>query len=119
MKILSSSPVIHVSDFERALDYYTTVLGFTIDFKLEAYAGLLYNEILLYICGPDNDGLKKTPGTAEICFDCDEVDNYLETIRRRGALISYPIGDRYYGIRDFAVDDPDGNTLVFGKNISG
>ncbi|OCX53241.1 hypothetical protein BEL04_02745 [Mucilaginibacter sp. PPCGB 2223] len=118
MKILSTAPVIHVSNFEQALQYYTAVLGFTVDFKLPAYAGLLLGDTLIYISGPDNGGLHKTPGSGHCCFDCDEVDGYFDELNRRSALISFPIGDRFYGMRDFAVDDHDGNTLIFGKYVN-
>ncbi|HEY0272311.1 MAG TPA: VOC family protein [Chitinophaga sp.] len=33
MKALGCTIVIHVSDLPRALQYYTTVLGFTEDFR--------------------------------------------------------------------------------------
>jgi len=36
----------------------------------------------------------------------------------RGVAIVEPIGDRDYGMRDFAVTDPDGHRLVFGQEIS-
>lgn len=61
--------------------------------------------------------MKKAPGNAHFCIDCDEVDEYYNLISEKDALISVPIADRQYGVRDFAVNDPDGNTLVFGKAI--
>lgn len=114
MKALSTTPVIHVSDFNRALEYYTTILGFTEDFRLEAYAGLVRDNIIIYINGPANQGIQKTPGQTLFCIDCDEVDTYFDAISGKDALILGPPADQFYGVRDFAVNDPDGNTLVFG-----
>lgn len=37
---------------------------------------------------------------------------------KKGAAITVPLDKRPYGMRDFAVDDLDGNTLVFGKAIT-
>ena len=37
----------------------------------------------------------------------------------RGAWIIVPPADRAYGMRDFNVLDPDGNTLVFGMSLAG
>jgi hypothetical protein len=34
-------------------------------------------------------------------------------------MILQPPGDRPYGMRDFDVDDPDGNRLTFGMGIGG
>lgn len=117
MKTLTTSVVIHVSDFNRAIKYYTAILGFTEDFKLEAYAGLVLDGVAIHLSGPANPGMKKALGGAHFCIEVDEVDTYFNTISRKGALIAVPLEDRYYGMRDFAVNDPDGNTLVFGKTI--
>lgn len=118
MKTLSSSVVVHVSDFDRALTYYTDVLGFVEDFKLEAYAGLVLDNVCIHISGPANPGRHKTPGSAHFCIECDEVDDYFDTISKKGAFISIALEDRFYDMRDFAVNDHDGNTIVFGKAIT-
>jgi uncharacterized glyoxalase superfamily protein PhnB len=118
MKALSSTVVIHVSDFDRALNYYTTVLGFTEDFKITDYAGLILDNVLIHLNGPSSGGMKKAPGTAHFCIDCDEVDTYFDAISKKGALVVVPPEDRFYGVRDFAVNDHDGNTLVFGCAIA-
>ena len=118
MKALSSTIVIHVSDLNRALDYYTAVLGFREDFKLAEYAGLFLDNVSIHLSGPASSGMKKTPGNAHFCIDCDEVNTYFDAISAKGALIAVPLGDRYYGMRDFAVNDHDGNTLVFGRAIA-
>lgn len=119
MKALNTSVVVHVSDLDRALNYYTAILGFAEDFKLEAYAGLVLDNVCIHLCGPANQGKKKAPGSAHFCIECDEIDNYFDTISKKGALIDVPVEDRNYGMRDFAVNDHDGNTLVFGKAIAG
>ncbi|MRG48639.1 VOC family protein [Chitinophaga sp. SYP-B3965] len=117
MKALSTSVVIHVSDLDRALNYYKDTLGFREDFKLEAYAGLELDNVFIHLSGPANPGRKKTPGSAHFCIECDEVDDYFDTISKKGAFIDVPLEDRFYGMRDFAVNDHDGNTLVFGKAL--
>lgn len=49
------------------------------------------------------------------------VDHYWKLAHEIGAEIIIPIGDRYYGLRDFTIADPDGfgvrfaSTLVAGK----
>ena len=46
---------------------------------------------------------------------CDEVDQYFKDISIKGAVTEVTIDDRSYGMRDFAIKDPDGNILMFGK----
>lgn len=118
MKAFSSATVIHVSDFKSALDYYTRILGFTFDFEFGEYAGLFIDEVFIHISGSENPGRKKPTGSAHLCIDIDQVDEYYQRLTENGAIISVTLEDRVYGMRDFAVDDPDGNTLVFGQAIS-
>lgn len=118
MKAFSSATVIHVSDFKSALDYYTKVLGFTFDFEFGEYAGLFIDEVFIHLSGSGNPGRKKPAGTAHLCIDIDNVDAYYQRLSENGAIISVTLEDREYGMRDFAVDDPDGNTLVFGQAIA-
>lgn len=117
MKALSSTAVIHVSDLNRAGKYYTDILGFKPDFEFGDYWGLTFGEICIHLSGPKNQGTKKAPGSAHVCFDCDDVNAYYDDIVKNGALIDAPIADRVYGVRDFSVNDGDGNTLVFGMAI--
>lgn len=118
MKALNSTVVIHVSDLNRALTYYTETLGFLEDFRVHEYVGLVLNNVCVHLSGPANPGRKKAPGSSHFCIECDEVDNYFNIISSRGAFIDVPLDDRFYGMRDFAVNDHDGNTLVFGKVIT-
>jgi catechol 2,3-dioxygenase-like lactoylglutathione lyase family enzyme len=118
MKTLSTTPVIHVTDLQNAVSYYTTILGLKFDFKFGDYAGLTYGDLGIHLSGPASPGIKKLPGNAHFCIDCDEVDAYYHEISKKGALINVSIDDRHYGVRDFAVNDHDGNTLVFGAAIN-
>jgi predicted enzyme related to lactoylglutathione lyase len=117
MKALTLTVVIPVSDLENAIQYYTKVLGFTFDFIFGDYAGLFTGKANIHLSGPDNQGIKKTPGSALCVIDCDDVDTYYNLLKEKGANISVPIANRVYGVRDFSIDDHDGNTIVFCKAI--
>lgn len=118
MKALSSSVVVHVTDLARSLNYYVDILGFSQDFKVDEYVGLVLGNVCIHLSGPNNPGRKKMPGGAHFCVECDEVDDYFATVSNKGAFIDIPLEDRFYGMRDFALNDHDGNTLVFGKVIN-
>lgn len=117
MKAINSSVVIHVSDLNRALSYYKDTLGFVEDFRVHEYVGLTLDNVCIHLSGPGNQGKKKAPGSSHFCIECEEVDKYFNTISSKGAFIDVPLDDRFYGMRDFAVNDHDGNTLVFGEVI--
>lgn len=118
MKAFNSATVIHVSNFRNSLDYYTKILGFNFDFEFGEYAGLYMDQVFIHISGPGNAGQKKPEGSAHLCIDLDDADGYYQRLSSNGAIISITLADRDYGMRDFAVNDPDGNTLVFGSAIT-
>ena len=43
------------------------------------------------------------------------VDEYWKPANEIGAQIIIPVADRYYGLRDFTIADPDGFGLRFGS----
>lgn len=45
------------------------------------------------------------------------VDDYWQLARDVGARIIVPIGDRYYGLRDFTIADPDGIGVRFASTL--
>ena len=115
MRASQSAAVFSVSDFSAALAFYRDVLGFTVEFEFGEYAGVKTGEAILHLSG----GNPKPPGSGHVYFFCDEVDDYLETIRQAGATIRRDIEDASYGMRDFEVEDPDGNILSFGCDSAG
>jgi len=52
---------------------------------------------------------------ANIRVMVSRVDDYRQLAREIGARIIVPIGDRYYGLRDFTIADPDGFGVRFAS----
>jgi len=47
-----------------------------------------------------------------------KVDDCWQLALECGAPIVIPIGDRYYGLRDFTIADPDGFGIRFATNLT-
>ena len=47
------------------------------------------------------------------------VDEYWTLAKKMGAQIIIPISDRYYGLRDFTIADPDGFGVRFASVLQG
>ena len=50
---------------------------------------------------------------ANIRIMVPNVDHYWNLVKETGAQIVIPIADRYYGLRDFIISDPDGFGIRF------
>src|SRR5580692_425182 len=111
------SPVLHVSDLNAAIAFYTGVLGCSEEFRWEDfYAGLVLGKAHLNLAkgsGPFN----RPVGGANLYFCLDsaaDVDAYYADIVAKGARVDKEPKDYPYGMRDFVAFDPDGNMLSFG-----
>ena len=115
MTAFNAIPVLPVRNLAAAVAYYLEVLGFTKAFQFEKYAGVEYGEVKLHLW----EGARKPAGSAEAYLLCDEVDAYFAEITGRGARTLNEPRDYPYGMRDFNLEDPDGNILTFGCEVKG
>jgi catechol 2,3-dioxygenase-like lactoylglutathione lyase family enzyme len=110
-------PIITVRDVKRATSFYVDVLGFSVDFETGApdfVTGLFKDAVQVMLIGSDGVNVRQRPGTANVNFFADEVDDLFSACRNAAVEVIVEPGDRDYGQRDFAIRDPDGNVLVFG-----
>jgi len=114
MKTHGSATTFHVADLEKSLAFYTLVLGFAERFRFGDYAGVEHGEVQIHLSGPKSMN-KRAVGQGGIYIFCDDVDAYYAEITGRGATAQAPPRDYEYGMRDFAVEDPDGNLVGFGQ----
>ncbi len=107
---------LFVRDLPLALAFYTS-LGFELvraegDFALCAWEG---HEFMLDQ-RPDLPPVPSHP-PANLRVLVPDVDARWAQARALGVQVLQPIGDRYYGLRDFTILDPDGYGLRFASYL--
>lgn len=115
------SPTFHVADMRRSLVFFEGRLGFRCTFKLDDD---LHPEIPYAIVERDRVELHlqlrpAAAGTSSCYITVDDADAIWVEVQKAGVRVLRPIEDSNYGMRDFNVADPDGNTLGFGQSIAG
>ncbi|MBZ4189408.1 VOC family protein [Niabella beijingensis] len=113
-----SATIFSVSDLEASIKYYTGVLGFAVDWRYGTLSCLKCGNVLIQLSAPGVGINRRATGEGNVYIFCDEVDQYFHDIITKGAFVLVELADRKYGMRDFAIRDPDGNTLSFGKEIA-
>lgn len=109
----TTNPVLPVADLARAEAFYSA-LGFSVTRYDDAYAwvGSCGWEIVhLALSEPGR------AGHAGAYVHVDDVDDWhvaLSALDVDGVV--GPVADRPWGMREFEVADPDGNTVRFGRN---
>lgn len=119
MKPTGSNAVFHVTDIENSIDFYSTKLGFQVDFKYgnpASYAGLSNGNVCLHISS--GYPYKNNTGHGNLYLFYPEVDNLYNKLVKEGVNFYCHIGDRDYGLRDFAIKDPDDNQIGIGAELS-
>jgi catechol 2,3-dioxygenase-like lactoylglutathione lyase family enzyme len=116
MKTFGAATTFHVSNLDTSLLFYTSKLGFTERFRFGDYAGVEYGDIQIHLSGPGATN-KRQIGQGGIYIFCDTVDSYFSEVTSKGASVQYAPKDYEYGMRDFVIEDPDGNLIGIGQEI--
>ena len=115
----SLAAIFQVGDLPEALAFYTDVLGFEIAWTWgdpPSYASVCRDRVEINLGAP-KQGEATAPRAAYITVT--NIDAYYAGLCARGAVVTVPIGDRDYGMRDFTIADPSGNTISYGQAIAG
>jgi catechol 2,3-dioxygenase-like lactoylglutathione lyase family enzyme len=116
------TPFLHVPDLQKALDFFTDILGFTVPFRQPGYA-YIHRETVGFrlLEGPAGE---IGPGRRRFAYyiDVSDVDAlYAELKPRLDTLPPDDVhgpADKPYGQRELLVLAPDGELIVFGMAVS-
>ena len=81
------------------------------------YAGVERDEVTIHLQAAHKT--KRHVGQGAMNVFVTEVDALYEELKARGARVLNAPKDYAYGMRDFDVDDLDGNRLTFGMGTEG
>ena len=111
-----SVPILFSSDVRKSIEYYTEVLGFDSKWEWDdppSFGGVSKNGVEIFFC-KDGQG---HPGTW-MAIMVDDVDQYHEIIKSKGAEILSPPEDKEWHLREMLVQDPDQHILRFGEHVT-
>ncbi len=118
---LTVEPRLHVLDLGTALSFYRDVLGFepTALFPPQqpTFAMLRRGRACLQLGGPEGRRAVDAPSTCTLWIDVTDCTALHQHLRGH-VRIEWGPEVYFYGRREFAVRDPDGNLLVFSEETS-
>ncbi len=117
---------IVVRDIRRSVDFYRR-LGFDLLRDGGDFVELTWEEHRLFLAELSafhdvSEVALPAPPTfplANVRVMVPNVDGYWRLANELGARVIVPIADRYYGLRDFTLADPDGFGIRFASNLEG
>lgn len=121
------TPTLKVADMEETVRFYTEVLGFEPLFTLPGPDGSLIHASLRRgdadlmfgpVCdtqphdlGPRGRGV----GLYATVGDDEDIDAFYAQVKAAGAAVVQEPTDQFWGMRDWAIEDPDGYVLFLSK----
>jgi uncharacterized glyoxalase superfamily protein PhnB len=113
--LCAAAPVLVVQDVLRSVEHYRDTLGFRVEFTYGEpvfYAGVVRDDVVIHLQAASET--KRHPGHGGINIFVTDVDALYRELTSRGARTLNEPKNYDYGMRDFDVQDLDGNHLCFG-----
>lgn len=111
---------VHVTDMDRALDYYTRVLGLVLHKDTAAeghpgprtlWIGFAEGRAILVLAGRPPGWPEGPGGFTGIILDVDDAERTYEELQERGAIFSRPLRRGPHAWQAILAD-PDGNEFL-------
>lgn len=115
------TPFLHVADLQKALDFFTDILGFNVLFRQDGYA-YIHRETVGFRLLQAED-CEVSPGRRRFAYYIDVRDVDALYAEPKPKLDTLPPGDVHgpadkpYGQRELLVLAPDGELIAFGMAI--
>ncbi|MBK8208119.1 MAG: VOC family protein [Planctomycetes bacterium] len=112
-RLLEIAPAFAVRDLEAMCEFYGKLLGLEPTYKTDVYAVLRNGSVQLHLY-PQRDGMNAGQGSAYVFVE--GVDDVYATAQDIAQVI-HPLKNQEYGLRDFLMQDPEGNRVGIAQRL--
>jgi uncharacterized glyoxalase superfamily protein PhnB len=129
MKVQKLTPNLVVRNVAASMEFYRSVLGFQPAITVPEQAPYVFGSV---VNGPVeiffNDqktvaedypalGARPIGGSLTLFIEVEGIEELLSAVKASGAKITMPLKDQFYGMREFAFEDPEGWILTLAEKI--
>lgn len=123
------TPNLVVRNIEESLRFYEGVLGFTRELLVPdkapfVFASVKSGDVEIFLNDynnvvADHPEMKDKPlaGISSTFIEVEGIKALLGQVEAARMKLFMPLTDQWYGMREFAVADPDGHIIVFAERI--
>jgi len=111
--------VLAVPDLKRSTDYYTSTLGFAIDFEAPGWSFLSRGafRVMLGECSDAMPPAELGDHSYYGYITVEDVAALYDEYQRSGAQFTQLLADQPWGMREFGIRTIDGHRLMFGQEL--
>jgi catechol 2,3-dioxygenase-like lactoylglutathione lyase family enzyme len=118
-EIVSTTFVLAVNDLDASREFYTSKLGFHEEMHVDGWSFLTRGACKLRIghC-PDAVPMSQTQDHSWFAYlHVSDAKSLYEECVQNEVSIWHKLGDKPWGMREFAIVTPDGHRIVFGERL--
>lgn len=118
MRMTRLIPMLPVKSMPKSVDFYCNMLGFAVENRNDdwRWAMLRFDECRLMVDQSINAHPGK-PRDSVLYLYPDDIVEYHRQVRKNGLVVP-DLNVTFYGLKEFRIDDPDGNRLWIGQDTS-
>jgi lactoylglutathione lyase len=130
MKFKKLTPNLVVRDVARSMEFYRNVLGFQTSITVPEQGPYVFGAVTngsVEIFFNDQKavleeypalGSKPIGGSLTLFIEIEGVEELFRKVQQHGVKITMPMKDQFYGMREFAMADPEGWVITFAERIN-
>lgn len=130
MKFQKLTPNLVVRDVAASMDFYRSVLGFTPAMKVPEEPPFVFGSVTSggveiffndqKAVAEDYPELGNRPigGSLTLFIEVEGIEEVLAAVQKRNCKITMPLKDQFYGMREFAFEDPEGWVITIAQRIA-
>jgi uncharacterized glyoxalase superfamily protein PhnB len=121
MSFQKLTPNLLVGDVAASLKFYEQTLGLqrrvTVpDCEPYVFVSLVAGQIEIFL-NRDDAGARHQAGGMSLYIEVQGLDQLLARVQQHGVKIEVPLNETFYGMREFAILDPDGYMIIFAEPV--
>lgn len=115
------TPNLMVHDVNASLKFYEQVLGLQRRLTVPerdpyVFVSLVASDVEIFLNQDQSEGKPKAGGIS-LYMELEGLDQLLDRVQQHGVKIEIALNETFYGMREFAVLDPDGYMIIFAEPV--
>jgi len=119
MQIQKVTPNLMVQDMNASLEFYQQLLGMERTITVPDQAPFVFAAVSAgsaeIFLNKNDAGTPPKAGGISMYVEVEGLDQLLARVQQRGWKIAIELNETFYGMREFAVNDPDGYMVIFAE----
>jgi uncharacterized glyoxalase superfamily protein PhnB len=129
MKFQKLTPNLVVRDVTASMEFYQNVLGFQAGITVPEQAPYVFGSVVsggVEIFFNDQKtvaqdypalGARPIGGSLTLFIEVEGIEQVLAAVQKHGARITMPLKEQFYGMREFAFEDPEGWVVTIAERM--